>query len=76
MEKTNATSSLRKTLAKDIEYLRDHIEIAREMLSDMLADNSEDGTRRMDKSTASLDLAHKRLRQMQNDYLSEPLGRE
>ncbi len=76
MERTNTTGSLIKSLAKDIEYLRDHIEIAREMLSDMLADNSEDGTRRMDKSTASLDLAHKRLRQMQNDYLSEPLERK
>jgi ElaB/YqjD/DUF883 family membrane-anchored ribosome-binding protein len=73
MERTNTTGSLRKTLAKDIEYLRDHIEIAREMLSDMLADNSEDATRRRDKASSSLKLAHKRLRKMQNDYLSQPL---
>ncbi len=75
MERTNTTGSLRKTLAKDIEYLRNHIEIAREMLSDMLADNSEDATRRKDKASSSLDLAYKRLKQMQNDYLSEPLER-
>ena len=76
MERTNTTDSFRKSLAKDIEYLRDHIEIAREMLSDMLADNSEDATRRRDKASSSLNLAHKRLRQMQNDYLSEPLERK
>jgi hypothetical protein len=52
MERTNTTGSLRKSLAKDIEYLRDHIEIAREVLSDMLADNSEDATKRRDKHPA------------------------
>jgi hypothetical protein len=52
MERTNTTGSLRKSLAKDIEYLRDHIETAREMLSDMLADNSEDATKRRDKHPA------------------------
>jgi hypothetical protein len=76
MERTNTTGSLIKSLAKDIEYLRDHIGIAREMLSDMLADNLEDGTRRRDKASGSLNLAHKRLRKMQNDYLSEPLERK
>jgi hypothetical protein len=76
MERTNTTGSLRKSLAKDIEYLRDHIEIAREMLSAMLADNSEDATRRRDKASSSLNLALKRLRQMQSDYLSEPLEKE
>jgi hypothetical protein len=76
MERTKTTDSFRKSLAKDIEYLRDHIEIAREMLSAMLADNSEDATRRRDKASSSLDSAYKRLRQMQNDYLSEPLEKE
>jgi hypothetical protein len=56
MGRTNTTDSFRKSLAKDIEYLRDHIEIAREMLSDMLADNSEDATRRRDKASSSLNL--------------------
>ncbi len=54
MGRTNTTGSLRKSLAKDIEYLRDHIEIAREMLSAMLADNSEDATRRYSISFARL----------------------
>jgi flagellar hook-basal body complex protein FliE len=76
MERTKTTDSFRKSLAKDIEYLRDHIEIAREMLSAMLADNSEDATRRRDKASSSLDLAYKRLRKMQNDYLQEPLERK
>ena len=76
MERTNTTGSLRKSLAKDIEYLRDHIETAREMLSAMLADNSEDAIRRRDKASGSLNLAHKQLRQMQNDYLSEPVKRK
>ena len=76
MERTNITGSLRKTLAKDIEYLRDHIETAREMLSGMLADNSEDAIKRRDKASSSLNLAHKRLRKMQDDYLSEPLEKE
>jgi ElaB/YqjD/DUF883 family membrane-anchored ribosome-binding protein len=76
MERTNTTGSLRKTLAKDIEYLRDHIETAREVLSDMLADSSEDATRRRDRASGSLNLAHNRLRDMQNDYLSEPLEKE
>ncbi len=76
MGQTNTTGSLRKSLAKDIEYLRDHIETAREMLSDMLADSSEDATRRSNKASSSLNLAHKRLRQMQNDYLQEPSERD
>ena len=76
MGRTNTTDSLRKSLAKDIAYLMDHIEMAREMLSDMLADNSEDATRRRDKASSSLGLAHKRLRQMQNDYLQESLEKE
>jgi hypothetical protein len=53
MERTNTTDSFRKSLAKDIEYLRDHIEIAREMLSEMIADNSEDAARTPDLLTAS-----------------------
>ena len=44
MGKTNAMSSFRKSLAKNVEYLREHIETAREMLTDMFADNSEDAT--------------------------------
>ncbi len=69
MERTNTTGSLRKSLAKDIEYLRDYIETAREMLSDMIADNSEDAIRRRDRVSSSLNLALKRLREMQNGYL-------
>ncbi len=70
MKGTKTTDSLKKNLAKDIEYLRAHIETSRQELSEMVFYNMQDATRRRNKIAFSLRSAQQRLRDMQNGYVS------